>query len=134
MVITSFSINDIDKKSQFFKTTFLLVEISMNVAFEIFFFILSNVKVNFIDQKLNTALDFDNETFIVYIVYFINSNLHLEMHHFCITQISLLKTNETSTFIFSEYADFVDIFSKDLSAKVSKHFKINNHVIDLIED
>lgn len=38
-----------DKKFWFFEKTFLLADMSMNVAFEMFFFILNNIEVNFID-------------------------------------------------------------------------------------
>lgn len=46
MIIASFQVDDKDGKSCFFQETFLLADVSMDVAFEILFFILSNVKVN----------------------------------------------------------------------------------------
>lgn len=38
-----------DRKFQFFEETFLLANISINVSFEISFFILSNIKIDFDD-------------------------------------------------------------------------------------
>lgn len=52
MVIISFLINNKDEKSRFFKKTFRLANISIDVAFKIPVLTLSNVKVDFIMQKL----------------------------------------------------------------------------------
>lgn len=51
-VIDFFLVDNIDGKSRFFEKTFLLVDISINITFEMSFLILNNVKINFIDQKL----------------------------------------------------------------------------------
>lgn len=47
IVITSFFVNGKDRRSRFFRETFLLADISMDVAFGMSFLILSNVKANF---------------------------------------------------------------------------------------
>lgn len=47
MVIASFQVDYKDRKSHFFKETFLLVDISISVAFGMIFLTLSNVRVNF---------------------------------------------------------------------------------------
>lgn len=52
IVIALFQINDWDKKFRFFKETFLLANISIDIAFRILFLILSNIKLNFNNQKL----------------------------------------------------------------------------------
>lgn len=52
MVITSFYIREKDRKSSFFEETFLLPDMNMNIAFEILFFTLSNVEVNFHNWEL----------------------------------------------------------------------------------
>lgn len=49
MVIASFIINNKDGKSCFLEEIFLSANISINIAFEIFFLILSNVQTNFIN-------------------------------------------------------------------------------------
>lgn len=52
MLIVFFLIDDKDGESYFLKKIFLLTDISMNIAFKMFFLILSNVKVNFTNQEL----------------------------------------------------------------------------------
>lgn len=52
IVIVSFLINNNDEKSRFFKKTFCLADISIDVTFKIPVLTLSNIKVNFIVQKL----------------------------------------------------------------------------------
>lgn len=49
MVIATLLVDGKDRKSRFFEKTFLLADISMVVIFKIFFFILNNVKVNYIN-------------------------------------------------------------------------------------
>lgn len=41
-----------------------------------------------------------------------------------------LKADKTFTSIFSEYADFGNIFFKDLVAKLPKYTGMNNHTIN----
>lgn len=41
-----------DGKSRFFEESFLMADMSMDVIFEIFFVIISNVKVKFNNQEL----------------------------------------------------------------------------------
>lgn len=43
IVIASFLMNNKDKKSRFFKESFILVDSSINIAFKILFFILRSV-------------------------------------------------------------------------------------------
>lgn len=45
-----------------------------------------------------------------------------------------LKADKILISILSEYIDFADIFSKNLVVKLPEHTKINDHIIDLIED
>lgn len=52
IVITLFYIDNKDGKSCFLKKTFLFTDIRMDVAFEMFFLILSNVKVDFNNREL----------------------------------------------------------------------------------
>lgn len=47
MVIALFQVDNKDEKSCFFEEIFLLAEISIDVAFRMFFLTLSNVQVNF---------------------------------------------------------------------------------------
>lgn len=52
MVIASFVIDDKDEKFQLFGKTFLLTDISIDIAFGMLFFTLSNIKIDFITWKL----------------------------------------------------------------------------------
>lgn len=83
-------------------------------------------------ELVTAALDSDNEAFIVYIAPVISSDtiVHLSDQ----AQIALLKEDEALTAILSEYIDFVDIFSLSLIVELSKHTKINDHAIMLIDD
>lgn len=49
MIIASFLGNNIDEKSRIFEITSLLADISIGIAFEIFFFILSIIEIDFND-------------------------------------------------------------------------------------
>lgn len=46
IIIAIFLVANMTKRSQFFKKTFLLIDISIRVAFGILFLILSNVKIS----------------------------------------------------------------------------------------
>lgn len=52
MIITFFLVKNKDRRFRFFKKTFLLAYISINVAVGILFFILSNFDINFTDWEL----------------------------------------------------------------------------------
>lgn len=56
IVITSFLVEDKDKKFCFFEKIFLLADISMDVALGMLFLNLSNVEVNFVNWKLKWRL------------------------------------------------------------------------------
>ena len=49
-------------------------------------------------------------------------------------QIAYLKVDEAPTKIPSKYADFANVFSPKLAAELSKHTKINDHAIELVDD
>lgn len=85
-------------------------------------------------QLATIALNLDDGIFIIYITFFISSNLGLDIYLFEKVQISFFKTNEIFTSILSKYANFVSIFSKDLAAKLLKHNGMNNHIMNLVED
>lgn len=44
-----------------------------------------------------------------------------------------MKANNALTAILSEYTNFADIFSSDLTTKLLEHIQINNHDIDLVD-
>ena len=47
------------------------------------------------------------------------------------TQIAHLKTDKTTTKVFSKYTNFANIFSLKLVVKLSEHMSINNYIIKL---
>lgn len=105
MVIAFLLINNKDKKSCFFKKTFLLADINIDVASEILFLILNNIQINFnkwefkwtsytTAKALSTirlvklfrkkkfaiiALGLENKIFIIYVASIASSN---PIHHF----------------------------------------------------
>ena len=56
------------------------------------------------------------------------------MHFSKKAQITHLKANKAFTKVPSKYADFADIFLQKLVAKLPKHTRIHDHVIELAND
>lgn len=56
IVIAALSINDKVSRSQFFKETFLIANINMNIILEISFLTLSNVEIYYLERELNCKL------------------------------------------------------------------------------
>lgn len=141
--------DDKEKKSHFFERICLLVDISMDIAFKMLFFTLSNVEVKFnnwnLKWKLFTAIkapfitwrvellrkkefavatfDSENEIFVIYVAF---SAIFEEIYLFQKTQIALLKVDETFTTVFPEYYDIANDFSPKLIAKLWEHTRIND--------
>ena len=45
----------------------------------------------------------------------------------------MLRADETFIFVSSKYADFANVFSKNLATKLPEHTEITDYIIDLIE-
>lgn len=129
------------------------------MIFGISFLILSNIKVDFNDQKLQQrsyttikalstikkikligkkefiaiVLDLDDDAFIIHIIFIVSTSSDL-VHLSRRAQIALPKVDEVLIAIPSEYADFANIVSPDLIAELPKHIRIKNHAIRLIND
>ncbi len=56
------------------------------------------------------------------------------MHPSRRAQIAHLKADEAPTKVLSKYADFADVFSLKLAAKLLEHTEINNYAIKLVDD
>ena len=86
-----------------------------------------------IEKKVfaTTTFDSENKAFVVYVA-FISQDLNV--YPFWRDQVALLKVHDIPTFIPPKYADFVDVFFKDLAAELPKHTRINDHIINLITD
>lgn len=52
MIVVAFFITDQANKVKFFEKTFLITNISLEIVFIMFFFILSGINVNFLRKKL----------------------------------------------------------------------------------
>lgn len=77
-------------------------------------------------------LDLEYKTFVIYVVFlrFIlltNVGVYLSYK----PQITGLITKKTSRIVFAKYNNFVNVFSLDLTSKLSKHIEINDHAIKL---
>lgn len=82
-------------------------------------------------KKFATAtFDLKDKAFVIHIV---SISLYLDIYLSNKVLIASLKADEVSTSILSEYADFANIFFKDLVVELSKYIKINNYTIDLIK-
>lgn len=79
------------------------------------------------------ALDLNNKIFVVHVAFLAKSNLGLEIYLFYRAQITFLKADIATISVSSKYANFVDVFSKNLIAKLIKLTKINNYAINLIK-
>lgn len=114
----------------------------MNVTFGIYFFILSNVKINFDNYILNlrlyttgkiffttiqvkliekkefvtATLTLNKKTLIVYITSL--ASLDPNVHLLYIVPIAWLKADKTPIAILSKYTNFINIFFLDLVVKL----------------
>lgn len=79
-----------------------------------------------------TAFDLNDEIFLLYIVFFINFNLDVNIYSFYKTKIALLKVEKTLIILLFEYTDFIDIFVPNFVAELPKYIGINNYLIYLI--
>ncbi len=86
-----------------------------------------------IKEFVIVALDLEYKAFVVYIAA-LSINSGDKVHHSKKVEISHLKVDEALTKVFNEYADFTDVFSSKLAAKLPKHIEINNHTIELLND
>ena len=82
------------------------------------------------------ALNPEYETFVVHIALLSVTSLSstlLDVYLFHRSQIASLIGKEAFTKVSDKYVDFADVFSLDLASKLSKHTKINNHAIKLVD-
>lgn len=53
------------------------------------------------------------------------------MHLFCRAQIVSFIANKILIGVFKESAEYTDVFTKEVTAELFKHTRINDHFIDL---
>ena len=157
MVLADFQVEDKLGKARFFQETFLLADISAEVVLDMLFLTLSNANVQFVEKELiwrsyiaakalpttkrvelinkkefaKAALDENSETFVVHVASLISTLL--DVYPSRTPQISGLIAKKAPTKVLNEYADFADIFSLDLAAKLLEHTGINDHAIELVD-
>ena len=76
-------------------------------------------------------MDENSENFVVHATSL--SSTPLDVYLSRRPQISGLIAKEAPTKVSDEYADFADVFSLDLAAKLPEHIEINNHAIKLVD-
>ena len=94
--------------------------------------LLNTKQVELIRKKKFIVVTFyiKNEIFVIYKIFFSpNSDIYL----FCKVEITLLKVDKTFNFILSNNIEIIDIFFKNLVAKLLKYTRINNHTINLVK-
>ena len=79
------------------------------------------------------AFNLQPKTFIVHVTT-LSVDLSDEVHPLKKAQMAHLKADEASTKVLNKYTEFVDVFSPKLAAELSKHTRINNHAIKLVDD
>ena len=128
----------------------------MNIALEILFFTLSNVKIDFFNSYMDWKMYIAIKTLLIirkvklirkkkfavpifnlkdkaFIVHIASISQDSDIYSSQRAYIVFLKANKAPISVPSKYANFADIFSKNLVAKLPEHIKINNHTINIIE-
>ena len=162
MVIAAFLIEDKANWVRFFEETFLIANISPEVVLGMFFLILSGANIDFLERELcwrtyttkkafsttrrvelvgkkeftAVALNLEYEIYVIYVESVSSNALPssslFDVYPFWRPQISDLIAEEAPTKVLAKYSDFADGFSPDLASELSKHIRINNHVIELV--
>lgn len=159
MVIAVFSVHDRTRKVCFFKQTFLLANISIDVALGMSFLILSNADIRFtnrklywrsysvsevlpiicclklIDQKEFTVVTLgkNNKTFVVHMASLaVSTEITIDLSR--IAQIALLIADKAFVIVPTEYSDFAEIFLPYSTVELLKHTGIHDHPIELINN
>ena len=157
MVIADCLVKNKLGRVQFFQKTFLLANIGLEVVLEILFLTLSKADIRFVEWELvwrtytaaetlpttrrveiidkkefaAAVLNTDNETFVVHVAALAEPTT-MPIHPSCQAQVAALTSEETG--IPAEYSDFSDVFSSDSAAELPEHTRINDHLINLLDD
>ena len=159
MVIFTFFVSDKNSRERFFEESFLLADVKPEIVLGMFFLTMSNIDIDFqawnLQWRLYTtrnvlpttrrvelirkkefaaaALDPEHKTFVVHIAA-LSVDPGDQIHPSKRAQIAYLKANEAPFKVLNKYADFVDIFSSKLAVELSKHMRINDYTIKLMND
>ena len=84
------------------------------------------------------VLDANNKTFIIHVAIWKQEkmviNLDKKAQIEIETQVKVLLFNKVFTSILVKYSDYNNIFSIKNVVEISKHIKLNNHIIKLKKD
>ncbi len=159
MVVSIFSVLDKDSRERFFKESFLLVDVKLDIVLGIPFLTMSNTDVDFqawdwqwksytIGDIFSTtkqvelirkkefavaAFDLEDETFVVHVAAF-SIDSGDGVYPSKSGWIAYLKVDEALSEVLGEYADFANVFSPKLAAELPKHIMINDYAIVLVDD
>ena len=154
IVVIAFFVTNKTNRVRFFKETFLVANISLEVVLGLLFLTLNSADIDLLRRELwwrtyttqkalpiircnklvrkkefaAIAPDSKHEILVVQIASLTSS---AGMHPFHRLQIAGLIAKEAPTKISTKYKDFADLFSPDLMSKLSEHTEINNHAIEL---
>lgn len=156
IIIVLVYVDDKDRKYCFFEETYLLADISIDIACKMFFLTLSNVEVNFYNRQFRlslymiakifsitrqvelvkkrefavAALDPKDEIFVVHVTPFAISDEIYSSHK---VQIASFTVNEALTTIFPKYFNFTNVFFSELTTELFEYTRINNYAINLVD-
>lgn len=82
-------------------------------------------------EFITATFDPKDEIFIVHVAAYISSSS--DVNHICPAGIIFFKGDKIPTVVCSKYANFVDVFSPNLAAKLSWHTEINDCIIASID-
>ena len=159
MVVSTFSVLDKDGKERFFEEFFLMADVKPVIVLGMFFLTMNNIDIDFqawnLQWRSYTTRDVFPTTKQVELVWkkkFATAVLALEhkiiviyvtalsvdpsdkVHHLRRAQMAHLKVDDTPTKVLSKYADFADVFSQKLVVGLSKHTRINDHIIEFVNN
>ncbi len=159
MVVSTFSVLNKDGRERFFEKSFLLADVKPDMVLGMPFLPMSNANIDFQARDLQwrfyttrdilpttrrveligkkeftaAALDPEYETSIVHVAP-LSVDSDDEVHPLRRTQITHLKANKALSKVPSKYTNFADVFSPRLAAELLEHTRINNHVIEFVDD
>ena len=160
MVVIVFSVTDKAYKVKLFEETFVVANVSPEIVFGMLFVTLNGANIDFLDLEfwwriytiqeafliirhvklvemkkfIAVVLDPEYETFVVYIlsIYIaslMSTSLDMDIYSFCKPQIAGLIANKTPIKVSIDFSNMIFL---DLASKLSKHPKMNDYTIELV--
>lgn len=83
-------------------------------------------------EYLTGISDSNDKTLVDWILLLASSNQSLDIYLFYRVEIVCFKANKVYTSGYFQYANYIDVFFKNILVKLSEHIKINNNTIKLV--